>query len=670
MATVVTKTIKPSGGGDYTTLAAAYTARARNLVTADEIEDWECYAGNLGALTTGSALTTNATHYLQIRAASSDRHTGVWSTSKAYIQPPSGERAIRVSAASAAFMRVYGLLIEGVAGNDAIYGYRAVSGYNECMLLDGCIVRGPGGTGGYYGVNAIAKMVNCVVYGFDGTGGRGAFLSYVSSAYNCSFLNCATGVYVATAGQATVINCLANGCSDGYYGTFNSASDYNVSDISSDAPGANSVTGSVTFVDATNNDYHLSTSDTVARGAGVNLTSSGITDDIDGDARPSSGAWDIGADQTPVAQNESGSAVAQLAPLGGRSEGVAGAGSPAVATLPALSASASGSQGFSGDATERFRDISARATGTRSGAAATSLAALIERNRIHSDNAYIFLAEIALPSGTTLRLAADPQSWVWPNADAAQGMLADTDDSVSFSLPSGGALTALVDSGFGGTVYLQRQTGPTTWFTMATFTARATEELTGLVPGTYRLVAHSDFTGECNAVLAGAGSHVWQSFNFDFDSYREGEDARRATLQLKVSNANMAVMRYVEQLEDWRKANGRFPCTLRLLCVNTALLDEDTPTGEFWFEDQRISCPAPMDWVFFEVGSPNLWARTVPARRVIRNFCAWRTTDECPHIASCDHSLTNCRAIAATIDPGRTEYFGGVPFVGDGAHYA
>ena len=667
MATVVTKTIKPAGGGDYTTLAACMTARGRDFVAADVQEDWVCYAGNAGPLTSFSAMTTDNTRYLRVLAAPEARHVGVWDTSRAHIYSALGDGILNPY--NAVKILVEGLLIRTDSGSVSKYCAQIGGNVASPSRLVGCVlVHQNGATGlGAKSSTLYSEAINCISYGtgvhFDG-----------AIASNCTAVSSGESGTIGFQYRYShnyAKNCISQGCLDGFNGAFGAASDYNISDVASDAPGTNSKTGTVVFKDAANGDYHLASSDTVARGAGANLTASGITTDVDGDARPATGAWDVGADHwVAAAQVESGAALAQLMRLGGRAEGVAGAGSPAVATLPALSASASGSQGFSGDATARFRDISARATGTRSGAAATSLAALIERNRIHSDNAYIFLAEIALPSGTTLRLAADPQSWVWPNTDAAQGMLADPGDSVSFSLPSDGALTALVDSGFGGTVYLQRQTGATTWFTMATFATRATEELTGLVPGTYRLVAHSDFTGECNAVLAGAGSHVWQSFNFDFDSYREGEDARRATLQLKVSNANMAVMRHVEQLEDWRKANGRFPCTLRLLCVNTALLDEDTPTGEFWFEDQRISCPAPMDWVFFEVGSPNLWARTVPARRVIRNFCAWRTTDECPHIASCDHSLTNCRTIAATIDPGRTEHFGGVPFVGDGAHYA
>ncbi|HEU6436578.1 MAG TPA: hypothetical protein VE028_03940 [Nitratidesulfovibrio sp.] len=76
-----------------------------------------------------------------------------------------------------------------------------------------------------------------------------------------------------------------------------SGSDYNCSDIAGDAPGAHCVTGTVQFKDAANKDFHLAETDTVARGAGVNLTSSGITTDIDGQTRPATGAWDIGADQ-------------------------------------------------------------------------------------------------------------------------------------------------------------------------------------------------------------------------------------------------------------------------------------------------------------------------------------------------------------------------------------
>lgn len=96
-----------------------------------------------------------------------------------------------------------------------------------------------------------------------------------------------------------IINCLAQDCTDGFKiteTTWDASSCNNCSDIASDAPGSNSRTGSVTFVNAGGDDYHLAPSDTVALGYGVADPGSGLfSDDIDGQARGI--IWDIGADE-------------------------------------------------------------------------------------------------------------------------------------------------------------------------------------------------------------------------------------------------------------------------------------------------------------------------------------------------------------------------------------
>ena len=68
----------------------------------------------------------------------------------------------------------------------------------------------------------------------------------------------------------------------------------------------NGRTGTVTFVNSGTGDFHLSGSDTVAQGNGVDLTStySYLTTDKDGVARPNGSAWDVGAyEYVPVTTN-------------------------------------------------------------------------------------------------------------------------------------------------------------------------------------------------------------------------------------------------------------------------------------------------------------------------------------------------------------------------------
>jgi hypothetical protein len=79
--------------------------------------------------------------------------------------------------------------------------------------------------------------------------------------------------------------------------------DYSVASdgsLASWAGQGNASSVSVQFVDAAGGDFHLAAGDTAARGKGVDLSTDPnlpVTDDIDGDPRPTSGP-DIGADQT------------------------------------------------------------------------------------------------------------------------------------------------------------------------------------------------------------------------------------------------------------------------------------------------------------------------------------------------------------------------------------
>lgn len=297
-----------------------------------------------------------------------------------------------------------------------------------------------------------------------------------------------------------------------------------------------------------------------------------------------------------------------------------------------------------------------------------SLSEIIERNRTHSEHPYIVLAELALPDGTTIRLARDPRSWAWPNIDATTGTLSAPADTIAYTLREYGAVTVSLDAGIdAGTIELQRQAG-TTWETVASFTKPDAVQIDAQPAATYRLIAGELFEGEVRGIISGPGSHIWQAFNFDLGQYREGEGARRATLQLRVSNANGIALRWMEQLEDWRKANGREPVGCRLIIVNTNLLAEAAPTAEYVFQDASISCAPPMDWIAIEVGGPDVWGAVI-GRRILRDYCTWRQVEDCPHVRTCDHTLTRCREIAASLDPGRNELFGGVPFCGKGAHY-
>jgi hypothetical protein len=89
---------------------------------------------------------------------------------------------------------------------------------------------------------------------------------------------------------------------DNFYGTFSASSSNNLSGpTQTDAPGADAVNAAtVTFVDESGFDLHLSASDGSARDAGLDLSADAdlvVGDDIDSEVR--SGMWEIGADQLP-----------------------------------------------------------------------------------------------------------------------------------------------------------------------------------------------------------------------------------------------------------------------------------------------------------------------------------------------------------------------------------
>jgi len=120
VATIITHTIKPAGGGDYTTLQAWYLAQKRDLVTPDEIAKAECYKG--GNCSNGVRLDvttgpTSPTQFNHIVAAESDRYVGVGEvdmTNYAYMEND--------HTASGCFYTTRNLTIEGM---QVLFNYTA-----------------------------------------------------------------------------------------------------------------------------------------------------------------------------------------------------------------------------------------------------------------------------------------------------------------------------------------------------------------------------------------------------------------------------------------------------------------------------------------------------------------------------------------------------------------
>jgi len=287
----------------------------RDLVAGDEIWNLACYAD--AADTTFcefNGWTTDATHYLRVftprlpsEAGVSQRHDGKWSDS-AYHLVLSHSTVLRNRLD---FLRLEGLQIK-IASVD--------NGMQICLeemhpgegdvRVSACIFVGDPtaafdwhtGIKCYSAGSGALRVWNSLFYDFNGGNNQGGIIPEDAETtfylYNNTWINCLRGIF-SNGGEVVAKNNLAQGCTDGYWGSFSAASDYNLSDLAADAPGAHSRnSATVIFVNAGGQDYHLSLSDTSARGAGADLSLDpdlAFNDDID--SQPRLGSWDIGADE-------------------------------------------------------------------------------------------------------------------------------------------------------------------------------------------------------------------------------------------------------------------------------------------------------------------------------------------------------------------------------------
>ncbi|OGS22243.1 MAG: hypothetical protein A2252_06695 [Elusimicrobia bacterium RIFOXYA2_FULL_39_19] len=275
----------------------------------------ECYSMTDTTPLTIAGWTTSTTNYIEIRTPASYKHSGQWDTD-AYIMN-TGAAASDSIYINEANVRINGLQINVTKDDTAtsngiqIYGDATSP---EDIRINNCIIKGAGNfttnskRGIFTAASAVAgskvRIYNNIFYDFKGTGSSyiGAYIKDASRTcylYNNTAVNCEYGYY---RDLATVIvkNNIAQDCTDGFGGGgWDAASDYNLSDIASDAPGTNSKNATtVTFESKTNKNFHIAEADASAKDFGMYLSTDtylSFSTDIDGDSR--SGSWDIGADE-------------------------------------------------------------------------------------------------------------------------------------------------------------------------------------------------------------------------------------------------------------------------------------------------------------------------------------------------------------------------------------
>jgi hypothetical protein len=279
-----------------------------NLVTGNYILNLPLYYDS-GADTTSVTIqgyTTGASNYINIytptntstQVNQSQRHSGVWDTSKFRIIPSSNPFQATIEV-NQAYTHLDGLQVSpwNAANRN---GINITADY---VYISNTIVKGGGSDNAGIrfdtGVNSAGYIYNTIIYDLGLYGIYEALAAgpyfYV---YNVTIHNCPSSI-VSYGSSMVAKNVLSYASTQGFVGTYSATSTNNASNLASNSQGSNprdSVT--VTFIDEAGDNFHISSSDTGVLNRGATLSSDpyfSFSTDIDLSSR--NGIWDIGADE-------------------------------------------------------------------------------------------------------------------------------------------------------------------------------------------------------------------------------------------------------------------------------------------------------------------------------------------------------------------------------------
>jgi hypothetical protein len=504
MATERVRTVK-SSGGDYPTLSAWEAGEQADIVALDEIRTAECYSFEDTTSLIISGWTTDATRFIKVTTPTGERHDGKWNASK-YRMSFSGVTGINFNEPYVYLEGIQFQMSESGSTARTILLIGSVGAGN--IYIDKCILRqnpasaGTGSIVGFANSDAATTVVirNTLFYDFRQGTGRGVSVNPgLVFVLNCTAHNC-DEAFRRASGTITARNCLANDSTDGFVGTFDAASNYNASDVASDAPGANSrngASGTASFVDEAGDDFHLASGDTNCKDLGEDLSGAthGFTDDVDGNTR--SGSWDIGFDEIASAGGSAtgtgtpslpGSGVAShpgsgsptLSVVTGAGTGVAshpGSGSPNLSAItsagdgiashpgsgapsvPGITLAGSGVASHPGSGTPTLPAITAAGSGAngKSGEGALSLSALLSSGA--GISAHPGLGALSIPGLTLAGVGTVPISGT--GALSIPGLsLAGVGAAAHIAAGVALTLSSISVSGTGSAVVLGVETSP------------------------------------------------------------------------------------------------------------------------------------------------------------------------------------------------------------------
>ncbi len=303
-------------GGNYILNLPLYYDTGPDVISGDNLKGVLIYN-----------LTTGPSNYIRIytpyNTASevnlSQRHSGKWDGQKYNIQfnPTIGDFSpIRTYVP---YVKIDGLQINVVSNNNGNFGLEVSYTSGGWVELSNNIITGQilnfayGIYSGFSTSSTTLKIWNNLIYDLKGSAyGSSNGININNSGgtayiYNNTLENNPIGIS-NVAGTVVAKNNIVQDTdpnifgvpNPGFHGSFDPSSDYNITDNGS-VPGSHSKTGTVLFVNKAGKDFHLSSSDSTAKGAGISLASDpnlAFSTDINNQTRfvP----WDIGADQVDV----------------------------------------------------------------------------------------------------------------------------------------------------------------------------------------------------------------------------------------------------------------------------------------------------------------------------------------------------------------------------------
>jgi len=313
MATYTT-TVDPNGGADYASINA-YVGGEDTLYSSGDIAVADCRrsgatkdttAVNVTGFTAGviPKIIVNSAYRHQGEVA--DRRDGGTGNYIAGLYVADDTTAIFVSQA---LFECYYFVIPTVSSGSYMYCVRfdPGSGVSTCnYVLSGNLFTAANSRN--YGISfgssggGSALVINNILYG-SSIGATRYAIGVVDADYTAiniyNNIIYSFGYGIQGLANTVGVNNIALSCSTCYYGSFNAASDYNVSSDAT-APGTNTAESQTSytdyFVDPSNGDFHLKASSYDLWGINSENLTATFTTDIDGDTRPNSNQFGIGAD--------------------------------------------------------------------------------------------------------------------------------------------------------------------------------------------------------------------------------------------------------------------------------------------------------------------------------------------------------------------------------------